>query len=126
MKLYGMTEPTINDSSATLYELWGINGVLSALWFFTPRLGFEKTAVLVALASAMNSVVYARIRHSKILLARRPVLWALISITLAAIIGTNYQDLADPAIKAYAALELISGLSSILLPRIYLTKSFGE
>lgn len=124
--IYGLSEPTVNDKSVAFYELWGINGFITALWFLTPRIGFENTAVLVALASALNTVVYSFVRHDQLILARRPViLWALISISLAAVIGTNYQDLAGPAIKALAALELISGLSSILLPRLYLAKSFG-
>jgi hypothetical protein len=128
MKLYGIPGEKIDERSIFFYELWGFHSIVTALWFFAPRLGFRNNALLVMLASAANNLRCAVTRGGSFADLRNTfLLQGAGNLVVAALIAKDWLNVVkfETIIKVNAALVTLACITSALMPKTALTRTYG-
>jgi hypothetical protein len=128
MRLYGIPGHNINERSVFFYELWGYHAIITALWFFAPRLGFRNNAILVILASAANDFRCAMTNVGSFAeLQTTFLLKAASNLAVALLIAKDWFDIVkfEVVLKIYCAIIMLACASTVLLPKTSLTKTYG-
>ena len=128
MRLYGIPGYKIDERSIFFYELWGYHSIVTALWFFAPRLGFRNNALLVFLASAVNDFRCAMTRGGSFAeLQTTFLLQAASNLVVALLIAKDWFGIVkfELVLKIYAAIIMLACASNSLLPKTSLTKAYG-
>jgi hypothetical protein len=128
MRLYGIPGHKIDERSIFFYELWGYHAIVTALWFFAPRLGFRNNAMLVILASAANDIRCAMTKGGAFAeLQTTFLLQAASNLVVALLIAKDWFGVVkfDVVLKIYAAIIMLACASTALLPKTSLTRTYG-
>jgi hypothetical protein len=128
MRLYGIPAHKIDERSIFFYELWGYHAIVTALWFFAPRLGFRNNALLVVLASAVNDFRCAIMRGGSFAEHQTTfLLQAASNLVVALLISKDWFGIVkfEVVLKIYAAAIMLACISSALLPKTTLTRTYG-